>query len=52
MSDFNYQQIDDIIHSRIRLAIMAILVSVDQAEFKFFNPTLPHYPANPNKNNR
>ena len=35
MSDFNYLQLDDIIHSRIRLAIMAILVSVDQAEFIF-----------------
>ena len=35
MSDFNYQQLDDIIHSRIRLAIMAILVSVDQAGFIF-----------------
>ncbi|MBL7014632.1 MAG: transcriptional regulator, partial [Candidatus Marinimicrobia bacterium] len=29
MSDFDYKQLDDIIHSRIRLAIMALLVSVD-----------------------
>ena len=35
MKDFNYQHIDDIIHSRIRLAIMAILISVDEAEFSF-----------------
>jgi DNA-binding MarR family transcriptional regulator len=35
MSDFNHQQLDELIHSRIRLAIMAVLVSVDQAEFTF-----------------
>jgi DNA-binding MarR family transcriptional regulator len=35
MSDFDYQQLDDIIHSRIRLAIMSILVSVDQVDFIF-----------------
>ncbi len=33
--DFDYQQLDDIIHSRIRLAIMAVLVSVEEAEFTF-----------------
>ncbi len=35
MADFNYQQLDEIIHSRIRLAIMSILVGIDQAEFTF-----------------
>lgn len=35
MNNFDYQQIDDLIHSRIRTAIMAVLVSVDEAEFKF-----------------
>ncbi len=35
MTDFDYQQLDDIIHSRIRLAIMAVLVSVEEAEFTF-----------------
>jgi len=35
MTDFDYQQLDDIIHSRIRLAIMAVLVTVDEAEFTF-----------------
>lgn len=35
MSEFNYQQIDDIIHSRIRLAIMAVLIAVDEADFNF-----------------
>jgi DNA-binding MarR family transcriptional regulator len=35
VKDFNYQQLDDIIHSRIRLAVMAVLASVDEAEFTF-----------------
>jgi DNA-binding MarR family transcriptional regulator len=35
MTDFNYQEIDDVIHSRIRTAVMAVLVSVDEAEFTF-----------------
>src|SRR5205085_10075411 len=35
MTDFNYHEIDDVIHSRIRTAIMAVLVSVEEAEFTF-----------------
>lgn len=35
MTDFDYNQLDDIIHSRIRLAIMALLASVERAEFTF-----------------
>ena len=35
MDDFDYQKIDDVIHSRIRTAIMAVLVTVDEAEFTF-----------------
>lgn len=35
MSDFDYRQLNDIIHSRIRLAIMSILVAVKEAEFTF-----------------
>jgi DNA-binding MarR family transcriptional regulator len=35
MVKFDYQQIDDVIHSRIRTAIMAVLVSVEEAEFKY-----------------
>jgi DNA-binding MarR family transcriptional regulator len=35
MTDFEYQQLDDVIHSRIRLATMAILAAVDDAEFTF-----------------
>jgi len=34
MDEFDYQQIDDVIHSRIRTAIMAVLVSVEEVEFK------------------
>lgn len=33
--DFDYQQLDEIIHSRIRLAVMAVLISVDKADFNF-----------------
>jgi len=35
MADFDYQQLDDFIHSRIRLAIMSLLVSIEEAEFTF-----------------
>jgi len=35
MSDFDYKLLDDIIHSRIRLAIMALLVSVESANFVY-----------------
>jgi len=35
MNEFDHQQLDDIIHSRIRLAVMAVLVSVEEAEFTF-----------------
>ena len=35
MKDFDYQQLNDIIHSRIRLAIMSVLISLEEAEFKF-----------------
>jgi len=35
VSDFDYQQLDDIIHSRIRLAVMSLLITVEEAEFNF-----------------
>ena len=35
MKDYDYQQLDELIHSRIRLAIMTLLVSADQAEFTY-----------------
>ena len=35
MKDFDYQQLNDIIHSRIGLAIMSVLTSADVADFNF-----------------
>ena len=35
MTEFDYQQIDDLIHSRIRLSIIALLVSRGEATFIF-----------------
>lgn len=35
MESYDYQQIDDVIHSRIRTAVMAVLVAVEEAEFNF-----------------
>lgn len=34
-STFDHNQLDDLIHSRIRLAVMAVLASVERAEFTF-----------------
>ncbi len=33
--NYDYQQIDDVIHSRIRTSVMAVLVSVEEAEFNY-----------------
>ena len=35
MTDFDYQQLDDVIHSRIRLAVMSVLAAVQNAEFTY-----------------
>ena len=35
MTGFNYKEIDVIIHSRIRLSIVSVLMSVEEAEFTF-----------------
>ena len=35
MSEHDYTRLDAVIHSRIRLAVMATLASVDAAEFTF-----------------
>jgi DNA-binding MarR family transcriptional regulator len=32
---FDHTQLDDLIHSRLRLAVMAVLAAVDRAEFTF-----------------
>jgi DNA-binding transcriptional ArsR family regulator len=35
VAEFDHTQLDDLIHSRIRLAVMAVLASVERAEFTF-----------------
>lgn len=35
MRDYDYRRFDPLIHSRIRLSVLAILVSVDDAEFTY-----------------
>ncbi len=35
MKEFDYHQLDEVIHSRIRLAIMSVLISIDEADFIF-----------------
>lgn len=35
MSEYDYQQLDEVIHSRIRLAVMSILAGVESAEFTY-----------------
>lgn len=35
MSAFDYQQLDELIHSRIRLATMSVLAAVESAEFTY-----------------
>ncbi len=35
MNDFDYQKIDDVIHSRIRTAIIAVLISYEEVEFRY-----------------
>jgi len=33
MKNFDYKQLDDIIHSRVRLTIMSYLIGINEAEF-------------------
>lgn len=40
MSQFDYAQLDEVIHSRIRLAVMAVLAGLDSAEFTFLREQL------------
>jgi len=35
MDNFDYHKLNELIHSRIRLAIISVLIVVDEAEFKF-----------------
>ena len=39
MTEFDYQQIDDLIHSRIRLAVMAALTTMGSASFTLIKTT-------------
>jgi DNA-binding MarR family transcriptional regulator len=40
MKQFDYRQLDDIIHSKIRLGVMCALIAVDEAEFIYLKKTL------------
>jgi len=40
MNDFDYQQIDDLIHSRIRLAVMAALHTMGSASFSMIKKSV------------
>ncbi|NQV15943.1 transcriptional regulator [bacterium] len=40
MNEFDYQQIDDLIHSRIRLAVMAALTTMGPASFSLIKTTV------------
>lgn len=40
MGDFDHKQIDDVIHGRVRLAIMAYLASVEQSDFGLLKKTI------------
>jgi len=35
MTKFDYQKINELIHSRIRLAIMSVLVNLEEADFTY-----------------
>jgi DNA-binding MarR family transcriptional regulator len=35
MTQYDYTQLDDVIHARIRLAVMSVLITVEEAEFTF-----------------
>jgi DNA-binding MarR family transcriptional regulator len=35
VTEFDHTQLDDLIHSRLRLAVMAVLASVERADFTF-----------------
>jgi DNA-binding MarR family transcriptional regulator len=37
---FDYRQIDDILHSRIRLAVVSVLARCEEAEFTYIRDTV------------
>ncbi len=40
MTDFNYKNIDELIHSRIRLAIVSVLIANESADFNFLKKSV------------
>jgi DNA-binding MarR family transcriptional regulator len=40
MTDFDYRQIDPVLHSRIRLSITSLLSGVEEAEFTYIRDTV------------
>jgi DNA-binding MarR family transcriptional regulator len=40
MNNLDHQQLDDIIHSRIRLAAMVVLVSIEEADFTYIRDAI------------
>ncbi len=40
MNGFDYRTLDDVIHSRIRLAAMSLLASADEAEFTWLREAI------------
>lgn len=40
MTTFDYRALDDVIHSRIRLAAMSLLASADEAEFTWLRDSI------------
>lgn len=40
MSEFDFNQLDELIHSKIRLGIMSMLIGVEFAEFTFIKTKL------------
>ncbi len=40
MKSYNYKNLDDIIHSRIRLAIISVLLGIEHAEFNYIKKSV------------
>lgn len=40
MVDYDHTRIDDVIHSRLRLAVMAVLATVERVEFTLLRDTV------------
>jgi len=40
MNRFNFQELDDLIHSKVRLGIMATLIAAEEVDFNFLKENL------------